>query len=134
MSNPEVSLTQEDHDAIKAILVSELESSNLNPLLPMDVDVDGDGIVDSFGLDEQGNLVVVRGVELSETVYESDGDDIVVPEGQTVEVPEPDLENEVPEFDDLTDPPLTDENFVPSPDLKEEIPQFDNTNEVEVKE
>lgn len=45
------------------------------PLLPMDVDVDGDGVCDAFGLDENDNLVIVSGVDLDLTLYEATGED-----------------------------------------------------------
>lgn len=76
----EVQVSEEDAEAIKAILVSWKESGVENPLLPMDVDVNGDGIADSFGLDADGNVIVVAGAKLEDTVYVSDGDDIG-PEG-----------------------------------------------------
>lgn len=46
-----------------------------NPTIPLDYDADGDGIVDAFGLDGDGNLVLVSGVALADTVAESTGED-----------------------------------------------------------
>lgn len=69
-------LTDEDVVAIKAILQQWKEEGNPNPLLPADVDIDGDGIVDSFGLDSEGNVIVVSGAKLEDTVFVSDGFDI----------------------------------------------------------
>jgi len=69
-------LSTEDREAIQGILNTWRASGVENPLLPMDVDVDGDGIVDSWGLDAFGNVVVVSGKHVSETVFESTGDDI----------------------------------------------------------
>ena len=68
--------TEDDTAAIREILLAWKKEGNANPLLPADVDIDGDGIVDSFGLDEDDNVIVVSGVKLEETVYVSDGDDI----------------------------------------------------------
>lgn len=68
--------TEEDTTAIREILLGWKAEGNENPLLPADVDIDGDGIVDSFGLDENDNVIVVPGVKLEETVYVSDGDDV----------------------------------------------------------
>lgn len=68
--------TEDDTVAIREILLAWKKEGNTNPLLPADVDIDGDGIVDSFGLDENDNVIVVSGVKLEETVYVSDGDDI----------------------------------------------------------
>lgn len=72
----DVTVTVEDRDEIKSILLQWRSEGVENPLLPMDVDVDGDGIVDSFGLDENDEVVVVLGKPLEETVYVSEGDDI----------------------------------------------------------
>ena len=47
-----------------------------NPLLAIDVDLNGDGITDAFGLDENDEPVVVLGAALEDTSYESEGDDI----------------------------------------------------------
>ena len=70
-------LSTEDREAIQGILTTWRDEGVENPLLPMDVDVDGDGIVDSWGLDAAGNVVVVSGASLEDTVYVSEGDDIV---------------------------------------------------------
>lgn len=83
----DVTLTVEDRDAIKSILVMYRDEGDPNPLLPADVDLDGDGLVDSFGLDENDEVVVVRGRELKETVYVAEGDD----QPLTIEVGEPNL-------------------------------------------
>lgn len=72
----DTNLTPEDEVAVKAILIQWREAGNPNPLLPADVDLDGDGVHDSFGLDENDNVIVVSGVKLEDTVYRSDGDDI----------------------------------------------------------
>ena len=47
----EPELTPEDREAIRAILTNWKAEGVENPLVPMDVDVDGDGIVDAWGLD-----------------------------------------------------------------------------------
>lgn len=69
----DLTLTDEDRVAIKAILQAERDKGNPNPLLPADVDIDGDGIVDSFGLDSFGNVIVVSGKPLDETLFVSEG-------------------------------------------------------------
>ena len=46
----------------------------LDPRIPLDVDIDGDGIVDALGLDADGELVLIPGVALTETVYEATGE------------------------------------------------------------
>jgi hypothetical protein len=65
----DLTATDEDHVAIRDILLQWKAEGNENPLLPMDVDVDGDGIVDSFGLDKDDNVIVVSGTKLEDTVY-----------------------------------------------------------------
>lgn len=69
-------LTDEDREAVRQILIAERACGNTRPLLPADVDIDGDGICDAYGLDEHDEVVVVSGVDLAATVYVSDGDDI----------------------------------------------------------
>ena len=69
----DLTTTDEDAAAIKAILLQWKSEGNPNPLLPADVDIDGDGIVDSFGLDEN-NVIVVSGTKLEDTVYVAEGE------------------------------------------------------------
>lgn len=76
MSTLATGLSAEDEAEIKSILQTWKDAGTDNPLLPMNVDIDGDGLVDSFGLDEEGNIIVVLG-KLKDTVYESEGDDRV---------------------------------------------------------
>ncbi|QDP45532.1 hypothetical protein SEA_FUZZBUSTER_48 [Microbacterium phage FuzzBuster] len=73
----DLTLTDEDRVAIQAALIAERESGVAVPLIPADVDLDGDGTADSFGLDEHDNVIIVPGVPLEHTVYVSDGDDII---------------------------------------------------------
>lgn len=68
-------MTEADKAQVKEILLAEKQAGNDNPMLPMNVDLDGDGIADAIGLNENGELVVIPGVAIEETVYESDGDD-----------------------------------------------------------
>lgn len=76
-------LTREDYAAIKEVLITWRKHGVENPLLPMNVDIDGDGIVDSWGLDSEDRVIVVSGVNLEDTVYLSEGDDAInhLPEG-----------------------------------------------------
>lgn len=66
----------EDLVVIKGILLQYREEGVENPLLPLNVDIDGDGIVDSYGLDENDEVILVSGAKLEDTVYVSDGDDV----------------------------------------------------------
>ena len=77
MMAAEPELTPEDREAIRAILTNWKAEGVENPLVPMDVDVDGDGVVDAWGLDEDGQVVVVHSTPLDDTVFQSDGDGIV---------------------------------------------------------
>lgn len=70
----DLTTTDEDAAAIKTILLQWKSEGNPNPLLPADVDIDGDGIVDSFGLDENDNVIVVSGTKLEDTVYVAEGE------------------------------------------------------------
>lgn len=70
----DLTTTDEDAAAIKAILLQWKSEGNPNPLLPADVDIDGDGIVDSFGLDENDNVIVVSDTKLEDTVYVAEGE------------------------------------------------------------
>lgn len=70
----DLTTTDEDAAAIKAILLQWKSEGNPNPLLPADVDINGDGIVDSFGLDENNNVIVVSGTKLEDTVYVAEGE------------------------------------------------------------
>jgi len=72
----EAELSKEDRDVIRDILLGYREEGESVPLLPLDVDLDGDGITDAWGLDENDEVVLVSGQKLKDTVYVSDGDDI----------------------------------------------------------
>ena len=68
-------LKREDYSAIRDVLLQWKSEGVENPLLPSDVDINGDGIVDSYGLDDQDRVIMVAGVALESTVYVSEGDD-----------------------------------------------------------
>jgi hypothetical protein len=44
-----------------------------NPMIPLDMDVDGDGFADAFGLDDAGNLILLSTVPIVDTVSVSLG-------------------------------------------------------------
>lgn len=69
-------IPDEDRVALREALLLWKKGGVENPLIPLDVDIDGDGIADSFGLDENDELVLVPGTMLESTVYLSEGDDI----------------------------------------------------------
>lgn len=66
-------LPREDQAQLLACLVQWKADGQKNPLIPCDVDVDGDGIVDAYGLGPFGDLVYVTGATVKDTVYEADG-------------------------------------------------------------
>lgn len=72
----DMTLTDDDREAIRLLLIAERERGTPHPLLPADVDLDGDGICDAFGLDENDQVIVVPGSPLERTVYLSEGDDV----------------------------------------------------------
>lgn len=126
----EVVLSREDHDAIKGILLAERANGNANPLLPMDVDINGDGIVDSFGLDAEGNVTVVLATGLDQTLYVSEGDDIGPVAGETREVGDPEVVNEVPESRDSLTPVEAETVDMSDPDVVDEVPTAAANDEV----
>jgi len=79
----DATLTDDDRAIIREALLAERDEGVLIPLIPMDVDLDGDGIVDAFGLDEDDQVIIVSGVSLEHTVYVSEGDDAIAHEGRT---------------------------------------------------
>lgn len=70
-------LSAEDRTAIQGVLLQWRAGGVNVPLLPMDVDVDGDGLNDAWGLDENDEVVFVPSTPLHFTVYKSDGDDVI---------------------------------------------------------
>ncbi len=71
-------MTDEDREVLRASLLAERAAGVEHPLIAIDVDVDGDGICDSFGLDDDDQLVVVPGVAIGATTYEADEDVAVI--------------------------------------------------------
>lgn len=75
-------MTSEDREAVRLILEQWKREGVAAPLLPMNVDVDGDGIVDAFGLGADGDVIFVSGAPLDSTVYLSEGDDAILHEAE----------------------------------------------------
>lgn len=63
----------EDQAQLLACLRQWKAEGQTNPLIPCDVDVDGDGTAEAYGLGPFGDLVYVTGITLGDTVYEADG-------------------------------------------------------------
>ncbi|WP_439593882.1 hypothetical protein [Microbacterium sp.] len=70
---PATDLPREDYRALRDALLAWKAEGIASPIIPHDIDVDGDGIVDGFGLDDADELVYVKGVPLEETVAQSTG-------------------------------------------------------------
>lgn len=85
-----LSASRKDALAIRAILLQWRDEGQARPLLPADVDRDGDGIVDSYGLDADDNVALFRRVKLEDTVFLSDGDDLGPQQGVELGEPGPD--------------------------------------------
>jgi hypothetical protein len=62
-----------DRAVIRQALLDWQVDGVANPLLPLDGDVDGDGVADAFALDPFGNLIIVPAVPITETVSQSVG-------------------------------------------------------------
>ncbi|QYC54363.1 hypothetical protein SEA_PICKLES13_27 [Microbacterium phage Pickles13] len=73
-------LTDEDRETIRRSLLDRRAEGVERPLLPLDFDADGDGICDAFGLDAFDALVLVSGVDIADTLIESDGTGIETPD------------------------------------------------------
>ena len=73
----DITTSIEDLVMIRTILLQYKSEGVEKPLLPLNVDLDGDGIADAYGLDENDEVILVSGVPLEDTVYVSDGDDAI---------------------------------------------------------
>ncbi|AWY05394.1 hypothetical protein SEA_FIREMAN_43 [Microbacterium phage Fireman] len=62
-----------DQAQIKQSLLDWRDAGEPHPMIPLDGDVDGDGIADAFALDAFGNLVIVPAVPITDTVSLSTG-------------------------------------------------------------
>lgn len=73
-------LPRDDQLALVAALRVWQGEGNENPMIPCDMDADGDGSTDAYGLGALGELVYVTGASLGDTVFEATGDSEEVPE------------------------------------------------------
>jgi hypothetical protein len=85
-----LSVSRADALAIRGFLLQWRDEGHANPLLPADVDRDGDGVVDCYGLDADDNVAMVRHVKLEDTVFVSDGEDLGPQQGVELGEPGPD--------------------------------------------
>ncbi|WKW85451.1 hypothetical protein SEA_MILANI_27 [Microbacterium phage Milani] len=63
---------EDQRQLVEALELWKAEGAEL-PMIPCNLDVDGDGTTDAYSLDPSGNLVYVTGAPVAETVYESTG-------------------------------------------------------------
>ncbi|QWY83815.1 hypothetical protein SEA_PERMAG_27 [Microbacterium phage PermaG] len=82
----EADLPEADREQLLLCLKRWKAEGQTNPMIPCDIDVDGDGTTDAYALGPFGDLVYVRGALIGDTVYESTGDGF--------ENTEPDTEDE----------------------------------------
>lgn len=68
-------LTDTDQATLTAVLTTWRAEGVENPTLPIFDDIDGDGIPDFYGLDNNGELVIVSGATIDGSVYEATGED-----------------------------------------------------------
>lgn len=78
----EFELSKADREVLRGQLVADRERGEERPLIPLDVDLDGDGVTDAWGLDENDQIVLVSGASLIDTAYVSDGDDAIEHEAE----------------------------------------------------
>lgn len=68
------SLSADERDTLKAALAAWREAGTPDPTIPLYEDVDGDGIPDLVGLDAEGELVLVPGATVADSVAVSEGE------------------------------------------------------------
>lgn len=71
----DLTLTDEDRAAIRAILIAERDAGNPHPVLPADVDLDGDGLVDGYTLTADGTVITILSAPIADSMYEATGED-----------------------------------------------------------
>lgn len=65
----------EAREAIRTVLLAWRAGGVDNPIIPVYADEDGDGVADFYGLDDDGDLVLVSGATVEDTVSVSTGED-----------------------------------------------------------
>ncbi|MDQ1113924.1 hypothetical protein QE418_003372 [Microbacterium testaceum] len=68
MTEPRPTTRAESREAIRQALIAWKKDGVTNPVLPVYTDLDGDGVPDFFGLDENEQVVTVSGVTVLDTV------------------------------------------------------------------
>lgn len=69
-------LSDADRAEIRGVLLAQRAAGVECPMLPADVDVNGDGTADCYALDNLDDVVILPSVPIGDSLYESRGDDI----------------------------------------------------------
>jgi hypothetical protein len=67
-------LSEQDRSDIKDALLAWKEEGVDRPVVPIFQDTDNDEVLDFIGLDENNELIIVSGITLDESVFESLGE------------------------------------------------------------
>jgi hypothetical protein len=67
-------MTNDEHEILLEILTRWKAEGLGNPIIPAYQDEDGDGVPDFYSLDADGNLTIVSGVTVGDTVAVSTGE------------------------------------------------------------
>lgn len=60
-------------EAIRLSLIQWKESGHPNPIIPVYQDLDGDGIADFYGLDDNDQVITISGATIDDSVSVSSG-------------------------------------------------------------
>lgn len=67
-------LSAEDAELILGVLLAARKGGEVNPMLPTDFDIDGDGVADCFTLGQDGKLAMCH-AHVDATLFESTGEE-----------------------------------------------------------
>lgn len=68
------SLSADERETLTQALTAWRDAGTADPTIPLYEDVDGDGIPDLVGLDAEGELVLVPGATVEDSVAVSEGE------------------------------------------------------------
>lgn len=72
----DITTRDESREAIRTALLGWKADGVANPIIPVYSDLDGDGVPDFYGIDDNDQLVQVSGVTVVDSVAVSDGSGI----------------------------------------------------------
>lgn len=70
----DLTLSDRDRADIREMLLAMRARGVATPILPTEVDLNGDGMVDGYGLDGADNVVPVYACPIEDTAYEATGE------------------------------------------------------------